>query len=70
MNSVAGVAITVWLSPAYPQKIKQHAVLGYMLAAIRDGMVWYGMVEVCEGAPVAVGGWGPHRYARPSAMCS
>ena len=20
-------------------------------------MVWYGMVEVCEGAPVAVGGW-------------
>ena len=19
--------------------------------------VWYGMVEVCEGAPVAVGGW-------------
>ena len=21
------------------------------------GMVWYGMVEVCEGAPVAVSGW-------------
>ena len=21
------------------------------------GMVWYGMVEACEGAPVAVGGW-------------
>ena len=21
------------------------------------GMVWYGMVEVCEGAPVAAGGW-------------
>ena len=21
------------------------------------GMVWYGMVEVCDGAPVAVGGW-------------
>ena len=20
-------------------------------------MVWYGMVEVCEGAPVAVSGW-------------
>ena len=20
-------------------------------------MVWYGMVHVCEGAPVAVGGW-------------
>ena len=20
-------------------------------------MAWYGMVEVCEGAPVAVGGW-------------
>ena len=19
--------------------------------------MWYGMVEVCEGAPVAVGGW-------------
>ena len=23
----------------------------------RYGMVWYGMVEVCEGAPVAVSGW-------------
>ena len=22
------------------------------------GMVWYGMVDVCEGAPVAVGGVG------------
>ena len=22
-----------------------------------NGMVWYGMVEVCEGAPVAVSGW-------------
>ena len=22
-----------------------------------QGMVWYGMVEVCEGAPVAVSGW-------------
>ena len=22
-----------------------------------DGMVWHGMVEVCEGAPVAMGGW-------------
>ena len=21
------------------------------------GMAWYGMVEVCEGAPVAVSGW-------------
>ena len=21
------------------------------------GMVWYGMVEVCEGAPAAVSGW-------------
>ena len=21
------------------------------------GMVWYGMVDVCEGAPVAVSGW-------------
>ena len=21
------------------------------------GMVWYDMVEVCEGAPVAVSGW-------------
>ena len=21
------------------------------------GMVWYGTVEVCEGVPVAVGGW-------------
>ena len=21
------------------------------------GMVWYGMAEVCEGAPVAVSGW-------------
>ena len=20
-------------------------------------MIWYGMVEVCEGAPVAVSGW-------------
>ena len=20
-------------------------------------LVWYGMVEVCEGTPVAVGGW-------------
>ena len=24
---------------------------------VRPGMVWYGMVEVCEGAPVAVSGW-------------
>ena len=22
-----------------------------------EGMAWYGMVEVCEGAPVAVSGW-------------
>ena len=21
------------------------------------GMAWYGMAEVCEGAPVAVSGW-------------
>ena len=36
VNAATGVAITVWLSPAYPQKIKepaQHAVYG---------MVWYG----------------------------
>ena len=27
-------------------------------APLREGgMVWYGMVEVCEGAPVAVSGW-------------
>jgi hypothetical protein len=25
--------------------------------AVWYGMVWYGMVEVCEGAPVAVSGW-------------
>ena len=24
---------------------------------VMPGMVWYGMVEVCEGAPVAVSGW-------------
>ena len=24
---------------------------------VRYGMVWYGMVEVCEGAPMAVHGW-------------
>ena len=24
---------------------------------VRFGLVWYGMVEVCEGAPVAVSGW-------------
>ena len=29
---------------------------GYLLY-YGAGMVWYGMVEVCEGAPVAVSGW-------------
>ena len=28
-----------------------------MLPVAGHGMVWYGMVEVCEGAPVAVSGW-------------
>ena len=26
-------------------------------SSVRTIMVWYGMVDVCEGAPVAVGGW-------------
>ena len=33
---------TVWLQARTPE---------------RAAMVWYGMVEVCEGAPVAVSGW-------------
>ena len=27
------------------------------MVCLRSVRVWYGMVEVCEGAPVAVGGW-------------
>ena len=36
----------------------QHLELGYTpIAKSTSCMVWYGMVEVCEGAPVAVSGW-------------
>ena len=28
-----------------------------LVKAERQGTVWHGMVEVCEGAPVAVSGW-------------
>ena len=27
------------------------------IKARSNGMAWHGMAEVCEGAPVAVGGW-------------
>ena len=33
---------------------------GQRMSRIHDkepGVVWYGMVDVCEGAPVAVSGW-------------
>ena len=33
-------------------------------------MVWYGMVEVCEGAPVAVSGWVLTDRHDSKAMCS
>ena len=35
------------------------AVFGddWRAAIDRANLVWYGMVEVCEGAPVAVSGW-------------
>ena len=35
------------------------------------GMVWYGVVDVYEGAPVAVSGWVlTDRHDLVSAMCS
>ena len=41
-------------------------------AAAGWGMVWYGVVEVCEGAPVAVSGWvlTDRHDARPCAASS
>ena len=35
-----------------------HLFAPRVLVTVRNLlMVWYGMVEVCEGAPVAVSGW-------------
>ena len=34
-----------------------HSNICYWYQVKVAGMVWYGMVEVCEGAPVAMGGW-------------
>ena len=45
------------------QAVEMHCdatLWGYYTAichTTRTSMVWYGMVEVCEGAPVAMGGW-------------
>jgi hypothetical protein len=34
-----------------------HTPRTHIHTRVRAHMVWYGMVEVCEGAPVAVSGW-------------
>ena len=36
-------------------KVHSRTTRRFIARAVR--MVWYGMVEVCEGAPVAVSGW-------------
>ena len=47
--------------PALPLHTAHTALAVCTLVGVYDSlstsMVWYGMVEVCEGAPVAVSGW-------------
>ena len=35
----------------------RHGTAWHERSVKRHGMAWHGMAEVCEGAPVAVGGW-------------